>query len=194
MTISQQIRALKWVKSFKLIGDDGYQLVTKANALKTQLTYGYIEQASLRGSSYRLEHPIIVPLPSYKITLKQVEEFNDDDELEMETNINVSSVKIPRFPKNAPPYFRAYPTSSYYSVAGMGSEEWSEFFTEKYYLCLGDYEVLLTNAQDWLESVKILGEYLQVAIPDSGGVKNRTQWAYGIGLVGKEVIQEIKPQ
>lgn len=117
--------------------------------------------------------------------------FDDNDESYIGVQVHIKSVKLPKLNKEAT-YYRPYPTATYYNIRPRMPElEWGYVFIQPYYLCLGEYEERLADTEDWFERVQIVGEYLQVTIPDSGGTRNRTQWAYGIGLVGKEVIQTI---
>lgn len=181
-----RIKALKWIKSAKYV-DGRLFLTTKKDVLRIKITHHYHPDRFNRRITTPLKQPIVVKLPSYLLeSIKRVSESaNSDGSDYVYHEVALSLIKRPIEFQGA--YGRLFPTGS--------TTHWPTVDTtwrKRNNVCLGSYERKLVGAKDDYEIATILGEFLQIAIPDQGGVRNRSEWAYSMGILGDEIIQPGK--
>lgn len=174
---ARELRTLRWIKTVRATAD-GFTIKTKEGVLSTVIDT-YIRKLSpspysAMGSGSQLETPIRVYLPQYYLRLR-------------ESGFTVQLVKKPK--PNSQSYFGVTPQyhigydiknwkrqyEPCYGNGRRGEETHSDYYREK----------------DWRKKAIIASTFLQGAIPHHG---ERPQWktdfAYRLGLVGEEVVEQ----
>lgn len=163
MTDIELIKQLKWVEDAVKLRS--LTVTTKPGILKTELTHYAVHRGDEIFYGKKLRKPMIIPLPSYSI---RVGKTSFSLRLKDKPTLRINSYRVILFP------------------TAMRGGKYSTYKAP----CLGNYyEKLYRQASDSLERVKIAAEYLQSAVPDFGGTGRRSVFAYGLGLIGDEIIQ-----
>lgn len=177
MNISQKIAQVKWIEGAWRQGS-GYGIVTKPNMLKTELTHTVVvyKDGKLEHGT-KLEKPILLPLPSYTILLRNPK-FGGYFDIRPTDKPNMLTPVVKFFP-------------AYRNRHGDYQTSWDSFKP----VCIGTYENTYWEAEDWLERAGVAAEFLQLAIPDipsatDDRTKDRSLYAYGMGIAPPEIVQQ----
>lgn len=166
MTPIEELNKLKWVESVTQL-KLGYQITTKPNVLKLEITR-FMDEYECATES--MPQPILVKLPSYALYLRK----------------NVFSLRLATEPNYNPKSLRRWIHQA--QTFGSGDKSWKRYLIP----CLGLFDEIYQRNDSWVTKALIAAEFLQSAVPDMGGVARRTRFAFSLGLVGEEVIKKRK--